>query len=159
MPGSSYEKRSPGNEVALAHIINDCIQKSVFPKQWKIGKISPIPKVDIPTCKKDFRPISILPIFSKVFERIVMKQLCKYIEDQAVYSNNQSGFRKYHSTNTLLIKMRDDILNALDKREVTIAVLTDFSKAFDTVDFTTLLKRLHELNFSKESLIFSSGLK
>ena len=68
-----------------------------------------------------------------------MKQLCDYIEESFIYSNNQSGFRKNHSTNTLLMKMKDDILNALEKGEVTIAVLTDFSKAFDTVDYTILI--------------------
>ena len=83
-----------------------------------------------------------------------MKQLCLFIEDQLVYSKNQSGFPKNHSTNTLLIKMGDNILNAQDRGEVTIAVLTDFSKAFDTVDFVAFLQKLHKLNFSKEALKF-----
>ena len=83
-----------------------------------------------------------------------MKQLCLFIEDQLVYSKNQSGFRKNHSTNTLLIKLRDGILNAQDRGEVTIAVLTYFSKAFDTVDFAALLQKLLKLNFSKEALKF-----
>ena len=83
-----------------------------------------------------------------------MKQLCLFIEDQLVYSKNQSGFRKNHSTNTLLIKLRDGILNAQGRGEVTIAVLTYFSKAFDTVDFAALLQKLLKFNFSKEALKF-----
>ena len=134
----------------MTTIINDCIRKCIFPEQWKVAKVCPIPKVHNPSQSKDYRPISILPIFSKILERVIMKQLCLFIEDQVVYSKNQSGFRKNHSTNTLLIKMRDDILNAQDRGAVTIAVLTDFSKASDTVDFAALLQNLHKLNFSQE---------
>ena len=136
----------------LTAIINNSIDKNIFPDQWKTAKICPIPKIDNPMESKDFRLISLLPVMSKVFERIIMKQLIQYIENRTVYSDMQSGFRKNHSANTLLIKMRDDILNAMDKGEVTIAVLTDFSKAFDTVDYPTLLKKLHALNMSKNTL-------
>ena len=86
-----------------------------------------------------------------------MKNLCSFIEDRAIYSKTQSGFRKHHSSNTLLIKTRDDILNTLDRGEVTIAMMTDFSKAFDTVDYFTLLKRLHSLNISTSTLNLSQS--
>ena len=115
-------------------------------------QICPIPKNDNPKTSKDFCPISLLPVLSKVFERVIMKQLVEYIEKETIYSSTQSGFRKNHSTNTILIKMRDDILNAIDRGEVTIAVLTDFSKAFDAVDYPTLIRKLHSINFSKETL-------
>ena len=135
----------------MTTIVNDCIRKCIFPEQWKVAKVCPIPKVHNPSQSKDYRPISILLIFSKILEQVIMKQLCLFIEDQLVYSKNQSGFRKNHSTNTLLIKMRDDILNAQDRGEVT---MRNFSKAFDTVDFVALLQKLHKLNFSKEALKF-----
>ena len=133
----------------MTTIINDCIRKCIFPEQWKVAKVCPIPKVHNPSQSKDYRPISILPIFSKMLERVIMNQLCLFVEDQLVYSKNQSRFRKNHSTNTLLIKMRDDILNAQDRGEVTIAVLTDFSKAFDTVDFAAL--RTSQIKFFQGS--------
>ena len=75
-------------------------------------------KTDILT-SKDFRLVSLL----HVFKRIIMKHLCSFIEDHVIYSNTQSRFRKHRSTNTLLIKRRDDILNTLDRSEVTIAIL------------------------------------
>ena len=75
-------------------------------------------KTDILT-SKDFRLVSLL----HVFKRIIMKHLCSFIEDHVIYSNTQSRFRKHRSTNTLLIKRRDDILNTLDQSEVTIAIL------------------------------------
>ena len=70
-----------------------------------------------------------------------MKQLCSFIEDLAIYSKTQSRFRKHYSANTLLIRIRDDVLNALDRGEVTIAVMTDFSKAFDIVDYFTSIRK------------------
>ena len=88
-----------------------------------------------------------------------MTQLCSFIEDRVTYSKTKSGFRKHHFTNTLLIKIRDDILNALDRVEVTIAVTTDFSKAFDTVDCFTLIRKLHSLNISTSTLdVMASSL-
>ena len=77
--------------------------------------------------------MSILPVLSKVFERLIMKQLCNFIETNNIYSSTQAGYRRNHSTNTILIKMRDDILNATNKGEVTLSILADFSKAFDTL--------------------------
>ena len=93
-----------------------------------------------------------LPVFSKVFERIIMKQLCSFTEARVIYSKAQSGFRKHHSTNNLLIKIRDNILNALDRGQATIAVMTDFSIAFDTVDYFTVIRKLHSLNISTSTL-------
>ena len=89
-----------------------------------MAKICPILNIDIPLTSKDFRPTSLLPVLFKVFERIIMKKLCSFIEDRVIYSKTQSAFRKHHSTNT---RCRDDILNALDRGEVTIALMIDFS--------------------------------
>ena len=58
----------------MTTIINDCIRKCIFPKQWKVAKVCPIPKVHNPSQSKDYRPISILPIFSNILERVIMKQ-------------------------------------------------------------------------------------
>ena len=82
-------------------------------RSHQTAKICPIPKTDTPLTCKDFRPISLFTVLSKVFERIIMKQLCSFIEDRVIYSKIQSGFRKYHSTNTLFIKIRDYILNVI----------------------------------------------
>ena len=104
------------------------------------------------TNHEGFRPTSLLLILSKVFQRIIMKQLCSFIEDRVIYSKTQSGFCKHHSKNTLLIKIWDDFLKTLDRGQVTIAVTTDFSKPFDAVDCFTLLRKLHSLNISTSTL-------
>ena len=136
----------------LTYIINECIRLSVFPVEWKCARISVIPKIGNPTTGDDYRPVSILPVLSKVFERLMMKQLFNFIETNNIYSPTQVGYRRNHSTNTILIKMRDDILNAMNKGKVTLSILADFSKVFNTVDYTVLIKQLSKLNMSPEFL-------
>ena len=80
-----------------------------FPKQWKISRVCPIPKTDNPSSIKDYRSISVLSVLLKVYERVILNQICSFIETQNIYNINQSDFRKGHSTNTLLLKLRDDI--------------------------------------------------
>ena len=67
--------------------------------------------MDNSTTGDDNCPISMLPVLSKVFERLIVKQLCNFIEINNIYSSTQGGYRRNHSTNTILIKMSDDILN------------------------------------------------
>ena len=102
--------------------------------------------------RKDYRPVSILPILSKVYERVVLEQITNFIEKKLIYHHYQSGYRKNHSTATLLAKLRDDIKEAMKASEITLAVVTDYSKALDTIDFSVLIRKMHTLNFSKHFL-------
>ena len=86
----------------LTFISNNLIEEWKFPDQWEIARISPIPKVTNPTELKDYRPISILPILSKVYEKQVLHQITDFIETQQVYDKHQSGYHKNHSTATIL---------------------------------------------------------
>ena len=81
-----------------------------------------------------------------------MTLLCDYIELKASYNLTQSGFRKGHSTITLLLKLRNDIKCAMSTSEVTLEILLDFSMAFDTIDHLTLPQKLYKMNFSVEAL-------
>ena len=80
-----------------------------------------VPKIDNPIKEKDFRPISILPVLSKVYEKVILHQL-DYIEKSSAFNSKQSGFRKGHSTQTLLLKFRDDIQKALNRNEIAMSV-------------------------------------
>ena len=93
-----------------------------------------------------------MPVLSKVYEKVILHQLSEYIEKTAVYNATQSGFRKGHSAQTLLLKFRDDIQKAINKNEITMSVLIDYSKAFDTIEHETLIKKLVSLNFSNSSI-------
>ena len=135
----------------VCHIINECIRLCHFPDKWKISRISPVPKVNCPKDPSDFRPISILPILSKVYEKLLMQQIVTYLESQMTLSDHQSGFRKGHCTVSTCIKIRDDILKAMDRGEITLSIMADYSKAFDTVDYETMLLKLHKIGFSKDA--------
>ena len=136
----------------LTHIINSCIACDYFPKSWKMARISPIPKVDNPRENSHFRPISILPVMSKIYEKLVLRQMATYLSNNAILEPNISAYRKGHSTTTAMLPMRDDIIAAMNKGEITIAVMADFSKAFHTVAYETVLQKLHQFGFSKHTL-------
>ena len=136
----------------ITFIINNFIKINQFPDIWKLARISPIPKIQLPVELKDYRPVSILPILSKIYERVVLEQITNFIEKKLIYHHYQSGYRKNHSTATLLTKLRDDIREAIKASEITLAVFTDYSKAADTIDFSVLIKKMHTLNFPKRFL-------
>ena len=117
----------------VAHIINVCISTSQFPRTWKTARISPVSKVDNPKQDADYRPVSILLALSKVLERLVLKRLVHYIDEQSLSLPRISGFRKGRSTATVLLGIRDDLIRAMKRGEVTMMVMADYSKAFDTV--------------------------
>ena len=96
---------------------------------------------------KEYRAISILPAMSKAYKIVILKQLSAFIK-MMLYKNTQSGYRKGHYGITLLLKLQDDIQIAVNRNEVTLSLLADYSKAFDTVDHKTLLHKLHSLQFS-----------
>ena len=73
-------------------------------------------------------------MLSKVYELLIMNQMVGFLETEQLLSQNQSGFRKGHCTTTTCIKIRDDILKAMSRGEITLSIMADYSKAFDTVD-------------------------
>ena len=136
----------------LTHIINAFIENNKFPSLWKVARIVPINKVATSTEKSHFRPIAILPALSKIFERTVCNQLIEFIDKRQLYKDTVTGFRKGFSTGSALLKLRDDVKKAMSASELSIIVLIDFSKAFDTISHDTLIKTLHKYSFSREFL-------
>ena len=106
----------------LTHIISTNTQQGNFAGQWKIVKVTPIPKVVNPEANSDYRPRSILPVISKVFERIIARQICEFIEKENILKGIMSGFRKSHFITTILLKLRDDILKSMNRGEITLAI-------------------------------------
>lgn len=129
----------------ITDIFNFCIITCEFPIDWKVAKVIPIGKIENPVSVNDYRPISILPALSKVFESILTNQLNEYLSQENLLCPLQSGYRKTCSTVTALIKIENDIKEALDKKMITIMALLDFSKAFDTIDHRLLCKKLKNI--------------
>lgn len=136
----------------IIHIINSCLLEHTFPEPWKHALVKPLPKTRQLTTYKDLRPISILPAFSKILERIIHSQLSGYINTNNILPLTQSGLRKGYSCTTALLKVTDDILSATDQGKITILVLLDFSKAFETVDHGILISVLKYMGVNREAL-------
>lgn len=122
--------------------------------------VLPLPKVLNPSAPNEFRPISILPFLSKVIESVALRQLTQYLTNECLLDSFQSGFRVGHSTTTALLKVTEDIRQAMENSSVTVLVLIDFSNAFNAVDHDLFLAFLPRLNFSDSTVNwFSSYLK
>ena len=142
----------------LTNVINSLIANRQFSTAWKIARICAIPKGNEVVSEQDLRPISILPVMSKVYERLVLRQVNAFIKEHLIISSNISAYRKGPSTITVLQAIRDDVIKAMGRGEVTMMILADFSKAFDTVKFSTLIAKMSKLGFSTRILKVDSKL-
>ena len=113
-----------------------------------------MPKVKDVKSLSDLRPISILPTLSKVVEKIVYRQIYDYLIDCKIMPDKQSGFRKGHSTTSALSVILDDTIRSIDKGEITLLTMLDFSKAFDTIDHSLLYTKLMYYGFDDTSVSF-----
>ena len=101
---------------------------------------------------KNYRPISLLPALSKIFEKITHQQTQDYLDRNEILYKYQSGFRPKHSTDTCLSLLNDKILNGFDNGNLTGMILIDLQKAFDTIDHTLFLEKLECLGFSRSAI-------
>ena len=139
---------------SITYLINLSLQSGTFPKQWKRAKVIPIHKSGDKESPSNYRPISILPCVSKILERVVQRQIISYLHKNDILSSAQSGFRPLHSTITTLLKVTDDWLHAMDRKEYTGAVFIDLKKAFDTVDSDVLIKKLNMIGINGTSCLW-----
>ena len=120
--------------------------------RWNTAKVTPTFKSRDPTDVTNYRPISVLPILSKIAERHVHNALYSFLCENDLIYIRQSGFRSKHSTETALIKIIDDLLFNLDNDRVSGMVLVDYRKAFDMIDHTLLLKKLEVYGLGRDFL-------
>ena len=126
----------------LATTINQSMMTGIFPNSLKIAKISPIFKKENPHIADNYRPISLLPIISKIFEKVVFIQLYDYFIENNLLYDSQYGFRKMHSTELAALEFADKINIHLDQGKIPLAIFLDLSKAFDTIDHSILINKL-----------------
>ena len=136
----------------LLHIMNLCIATAVFPDSWKLATILPLEKVKNATSPSDFRPISLLPLPGKIMERIVSNQTTEYLESNNLISDSQSGYRSARSTISSISDLTDDLHQAIERKELSIAVFIDFRKAFDCVDHNILLSKHVNVGFTQHTI-------
>jgi hypothetical protein len=133
------------NEIAipLCTISDLSLANGQFPNKLKTAKIVPIFKSDDRLNISNYRPISVLPFFSKIFEKLMYNRLLFYLNEHHILVDDQFGFREEHSTYMALLKMIDDITHELDNKNYSLGIFIDLSKAFDTIDHKLLLKKLY----------------
>ena len=128
---------------ALSHIINLSFEQGVIPADLKIAKVIPIFKNDDNTLFKNYRPISILPSFSKIFEKLVHKRLFNYLTVNNILTQSQYGFQPGISTEYAILELQNRIICNMTENRWSLGVFLDLSKAFDTLDHNILLSKLY----------------
>lgn len=131
---------------------NDSLSNAIFPSAWKQAPFMPLAKSEALNSPSDTRPIAQLSELSRVLERLVHVQLFSYLEAHKLLDEWQAGFRLGHITSTALLGVLDDVRLAIDKRVVTILILFDYSKAFDSIPHSKLLAKLRALNIADQTL-------
>jgi len=139
----------------LTKIINKSIEKDNFPDLMQIGKITPVYKSGKENSrlnKKDYRPVSVLTVFSKIFERYILNKMLEHVN--TILSDKISAYRKGYSTQHVLLKLTEEWRKHLDHNQIVGAVLMDLSKAFDCIPHDLLIAKLAAYGFDKNTLKF-----
>ena len=131
----------------LTYILNLSIEQGFFPDCLKIAKVIPLYKSGDAKAFSNYRPVSVLPVFSKILERLMYNRMIKFINKNNILYQYQFGFRQNRSTNMALITLVDKISSAIDNGECVIGVFIDLRKAFDTVDHNILISKLNKYGF------------
>ena len=137
---------------SLTHIFNLVISTGYIPKDWKSARVTPIFKADSRVDPANYRPISVLSVIAKLFEKAIFNQVYKYLNDNKLLSKYQSGFRPMHSTLTALIDITDNWYVNIDDGLTNAILFIDLKKAFDTTEHEILLSKLELYGFKGASL-------
>ena len=136
----------------LSMLFNNCVKASVFPDELKIARVIPLYKSGDKNDITNYRPISLLPVISKIFEKLIHVRMSTFFDDNNILYDKQFGFRRGHSTVHALNTAVTQIINSLNNNDVVLGVFLDFSKAFDTVMHNILLAKLEHYGIRDNTL-------
>ena len=128
----------------LKLILEKCIQTGKYPSLWKKANVQPVHKKNSRQDKTNYRPISLLPIFSKIFEKILFDSIYKHLNSNDLLSKHQSGFRPGDSTVNQLLAITHSIFESFEEGCETRALFLDISKVFDKVWYAGLIFKLRQ---------------
>jgi len=129
----------------LTHLFNLSFSTGVFPDHFKLAKVIPIYKNGDKNLMSNYRPISLLPIISKIMEKLLLKRLQSYLAKINFFSKSQYGFRKNCSTELALLDIVNNVMQNMEAKNITIGLFLDLSKAFDSINHDILLKKLNHI--------------
>lgn len=138
--------------VPLTKLINQCIKSHTFPRALKQAVVTPIFKMGDYNQVNNYRPISLLPIISKIFEKALAIQIIGFFESKKIFSESQFGFRNGKNTSQGILCLVDNIIEAFENKQYLSALFCDLSKAFDCVTHSILLQKLKHYNFCERSV-------
>ena len=141
----------------LTFICNQSIINSIFPEKWKEGKVTPLYKNGPKDDANNYKPISVLPVSSKLLEKHVHDSLMVYLSSNSLLHSTPTGFRPNHSCETSLLQMINKWLDAINSSQMIGMVMIDFRSAFDLVEHTLLLKKLKYYKISEETISWFSS--
>ena len=125
--------------VPFTQIYNQSIETGIVPNILKVSQVTPVYKNGHATDRANYRPISTLSSFSKVFEKLTYNQLYNFLEKYSILYKYQFGFRKGYSTEQAILEITDSLKKAIDKKLITYGLFLDFSKEFGTVNHDIVL--------------------
>ena len=128
--------------IPLTHIINLCFKTGIFPDNLKHAKVIPLHKSGSKNDVNNYRPISLLPAFSKLFEKAISTRLINYLELNKLLVGSQHGYRSYHSTETAILQFINNVYQSLENKLYVAGIFLDLSKAFDSLDHHILMDKL-----------------
>ena len=124
----------------LADVINCSFQQGIFPNSLKMARVVPIHKGGSRTEVSNYRPISLLSSFSKIYEKLMHVRILEFLDSNNSLFENQYGFRPGMSCEHAILNAQNTILHALNKKQIAVLLLLDYSKAFDVIEHSILLK-------------------
>ena len=126
----------------IVFIFNMCLDLGEYPNKLKLARVVPVYKGDSKNDAKNYRPISNLSVFNKIFEILIYNRFLCFVENKNILSNLQYGFRKSSNTTLAIFDFVSDVLTTFNKKSYTIALYLDLKHAFDTIDKDILLFKL-----------------